>query len=80
MPTEEYLSVPGYEISEVGFDEYLNSVPNDSLPAVSQLTPSQSAPLGVADVSGPNPIAPDHGVFVSEADLIKQPGRFSANS
>ncbi len=67
--TDEYLSETGYEISEVNFDEFLNSMP-----------PESAMPPGVADSRQPRPTlgptgmqAPKPGAaFVAEADLMKQ--------
>ncbi len=48
--TEEYLSVPGYEISEVNFEEFLSSVPAPKeagvsrAPAAAPLAPAASKP------------------------------------
>lgn len=69
---EEYLSVPGYEVSEVNFEEFLSSLPPDSgLPAgVSESRPLPAAPPAAAGRPQPAPGTP----FVAEADLMKNKG------
>lgn len=72
VDAEEYLSIPGYEVSEVNFDEFLNSLP-----------PESKLPAGMADSRNPPPphnsrstkakAAPgDDAAFVAEADLMKR--------
>lgn len=65
--TEEYLSVPGYEISEVNFEEFLNSVPAHKeagasrAPAAAPVAPAASKP------------APSHYKgFPPEADVLEK--------
>lgn len=72
MITDEYLSVPGYEISEVNFEEFLNSMPSDSrMPG--GVADSQQPPQAPGVAAGPaasKPGAPS--TFLAEADLMKQ--------
>ena len=69
---DEYLSVPGYEVSEVDFEEFLNSLPSDSKPpdgSGEPLTPQQELDATNSKAKGkPAGDAP----FVAEADLMKR--------
>jgi hypothetical protein len=71
--TEEYLSEPGYEISEVNFEEFLNSMPSDS--RMQSGAPDSGDPT--ADVA-PAPKLSKSGEpppFLAESDLMKQERR-----
>lgn len=70
--TEEYLSVPGYEVSEVDFEEFLNSMPGDSSlpPGVIDSRQAPDSQQGQALQRGPKPGAPS--TFLAETDLMKQ--------
>jgi len=72
VDADEYLSIPGYEVSEVNFDEFLSSLP-----------PESKLPDGMADSRNPpQPLdsrptqakaAPGaDAAFVAEADLMKR--------
>jgi hypothetical protein len=45
LPTEEYHSVPGYDLSEMEMEELLNSRPYGDLPAFSETSPDPSGVL-----------------------------------
>ncbi len=72
MITDEYLSVPGYEISEVNFEEFLNSMPSDSrMPdGVVDSRQAPQMPGQPAVARGARPGAPS--TFLAETDLLKQ--------
>jgi hypothetical protein len=68
LGTDEYLSVPGYDVSEVDFEQFLSSLPPDSLPtAPDRPVLSANAPGAFAVPA----VKPPPG-FVAEADLIKR--------
>ncbi|MFM9900498.1 MAG: hypothetical protein ACKVOT_05745 [Polaromonas sp.] len=68
LGTDEYLSVPGYEVSDVDFEQFLSSLPPDSLPAA----PDRPALSANAPGAAFRPaVKPPQG-FVAEADLMKR--------
>jgi hypothetical protein len=69
---EEYLSVPGYEVSEVNFEEFLSSLPPESglPPGAGDSRPLPPAPPAAAGRPQPAPGTP----FVAEADLMRNKG------
>jgi hypothetical protein len=72
LDADEYLSVPGYEVSEVNFEEFLNSLPPESkLPAGVADSPSPPQPLNnrpTKEKAAPG----EDAAFVAEADLMKR--------
>ena len=72
LDTDEYLSIPGYEVSEVNFDEFLSSLPPESkLPA--GMADSRNPPQELNGRSTKAKAAPgEDAAFVAEADLMKR--------
>lgn len=72
--TEEYLSVPGYEVSEVDFEEFLSSMPSEV-----RATPEDQG-VAAAGAAGSSPGTPGDGSakpakpFIPETDLLQRPG------
>jgi hypothetical protein len=72
LHNEDYLSVPGYEVSEVEFDEFLNSLPADSRPASSQPAPGTTDGLQALGRVIPQVPSDMPAAFLAETDLIKR--------
>jgi len=73
MITDEYLSVPGYEISEVGFEEFLNSIPVDSGLPADKADSGHPAHGAALPLKASRPDTPS--TFLAETDLMKQERR-----
>jgi hypothetical protein len=70
--TDEYLSEPGYEISEVNFEEFLNSLPPDSMQTGAADSDDRVAELALPpQLTSPATRPP----FLPETDLMKRDRR-----